>query len=76
MNPKIYFEGVVVGIEKPEGVEEPCILVNGKAGDHSGEFYVILDEKSYSEALRLGIGQQVSGDGQIISYNPLIVRKT
>ncbi|MEM1705563.1 MAG: hypothetical protein QW562_00775 [Thermosphaera sp.] len=75
MDSDVHFEGVVVGIEQPDGIGEPCLLVNGRAGDYSGEFYIILDEKSYSEALRLGIGQQVGGKGRIISYKPLIIRK-
>ncbi|WP_148676481.1 hypothetical protein [Thermosphaera aggregans] len=71
----VQYEGVVIGVEQPEGVKEPCILVHGRVDDKDAEFYLILDPEAYYEVLRLGIGQQVSGRGVVESSNPLIVRK-
>jgi len=71
----VYYEGIVIGVEQPEGVKEPSILVHGRVNDKEAEFYLILDPASYDEVLRLGIGQQVSGRGVVESENPFIVRK-
>lgn len=75
MKNHVYYEGVVIGVEQPEEVGEPCILVHGRINDKDAEFYLILDAASYHEVLRLGIGQQVSGRGVVESTSPLIVRK-
>lgn len=67
------YEGVVISFDTPEGFQGRGVLVHGSVGGTDAVFYVLIDEKTYEELLKLGIGQRVEGRGRKVSETPLVI---
>jgi len=69
------FGGVVVGIEYLEGFKDPLLYVHGELDEVEGDFYILVSSSELDEYMRLGIGQRIEGVGEVVSRDPLVLRK-
>lgn len=69
------FGGVVVGVEYLEGFKDPLLYVYGELDGAEGDFYILVSSSELDEYMRLGIGQRIEGVGEVVSRDPLVLRK-
>ncbi len=74
VNETVYFEGVIVGFESPEGFNEPSLYIQGSINNEDASFYLLVSESDYEEFVRLGVGQMISGKALIVSHEPLVLK--
>ncbi len=74
MAEKVYFEGVIVGFESPEGFDEPSLYIQGSVNGEPTGFYLLVPREKHAEYTRLGVGQMISGRGVIVNSDPLVIR--
>lgn len=70
----VYFEGVIVGFESPEGFNEPSLFIQGSINNEDASFYLLVSESDYEEFMRLGVGQMINGKAHIVSREPLVLK--
>ena len=71
---RIRFEGVVVGFESPEGIDEPTLYIQGSIDGEDRAFYLIVPRDMYEEYRVSGVGKMLSGVGVIVKEEPLIIK--
>ncbi|WFO75535.1 hypothetical protein J4526_01155 [Desulfurococcaceae archaeon MEX13E-LK6-19] len=73
MGEKVVFEGVVVGFEKDDA-NKYLVSLQGSVGSEYKSFYLAVDEKTFNELMKLGVGRMIRGEGEILADNPTIVK--
>lgn len=71
---KVLFEGVIVGFESPPGYRDTALFIQGSVNNEPAAFYLLVPRDKHKEYIRLGVGQMISGKGEVVSNDPLVLK--